>query len=425
MGKIYCPRFSSDWGSMMLIESMGEFLLIDTYCAGNAHPRAVVKEILAGRKANLCNTHGHKDHNGDAGWYLYQDMISRYYCSMYAPYQESSKDLDRHNAILAKCKVKDIPIVKIRTGSTFTIGGAKITCMFAGDRYSNNAKSLCLLIEMDGCKILNCGDATEWTLNQLVLQGYDLSDIDIWMFNHHGVPENNPAWWINKIKPTIAISNCCGESNSTYRSWAKNVYTRCENAQVNCYSTQYNGDLVFECIGGLVFPSVERNGQTMTRNGRTVTFNKAAKKYWRGNFTRRNRLPRDFAVEVMLQMWGRNPDRSEKIRAGGYDPDEVQAYVNLYARDETELLWAMADYVWQGFAGSGTQRKNILAQPGKYDYYDKVQEYVKLVDDIAQQVLAGRYGQNPDRAIALAAAGYKPAIIQNRVNQTYGSSARS
>ena len=85
----------------------------------------------------------------------------------------------------------------------------------------------------------------------------------------------------------------------------------------------------------------------------------------------------------------------------------------------------MADYVWQGFAGSGAQRKNILTQPEKYDYYDKVQEYVKLVDDVAQQVLAGRYGQNPDRAIALASAGYKPAIIQNRVNQIYGSSARS
>ena len=425
MGKIYCPRFSSDWGSMMLIESMGELLLIDTYCAGNTHPRAVVKEILAGRKANLCNTHGHKDHNGDAGWYLDRDMISRYYCSTYAPYQESSRDLDRHNAILAKCKTKDIPVVKLRTGSTFSVGGAKVTCMFAGDRNSNNAKSLCLLIEMDGCKILNCGDATEWTLNQLVLQGYDLSDIDIWMFNHHGVSENNPAWWINKIAPTIAISNCCGESKSVYRSWAKDVYTRCENAQVNCYSTQYNGDLVFTCIGGIVFPEVERNGQEAVRNGRRVVFNKSAKKYWRGNFTRKNRLPRDFAVEVMLQQWGRDPERSAMIRAGGYDPAEVQSYVNLYSRDETELLWAMADYVWQGFAGSGAQRKNILAQPGKYDYYDKVQEYVKLVDDIAQQVLAGRYGQNPDRAIALAAEGYKPAVIQNRVNQIYGSSVRS
>ena len=425
MGKIYCPRFSSDWGSMMLIESMGELLLIDTYCAGNTHPRAVVKEILAGRKANLCNTHGHKDHNGDAGWYLDQNMISRYYCSTYEPYQESSKDLDRHNSILAKCKTKDIPVVKLRTGSTFVVGGAKITCMFAGDKYSNNAKSLCLLIEMDGCKILNLGDATEWTLKQLALQGYDLSNIDIWMFNHHGVPENNPAWWIDKIKPTIAISNCCGESKSTYRSWAKDVYTRCENAQVNCYSTQYNGDLVFTCIGGIVFPSVERNGQELVRNGRTVTFNKSAKKYWRGNFTRKNRLPRDFAIEVMLQQWGRDPERSAMIRAGGYDPAEVQSYVNLYSRDETELLWAMADYVWQGFAGSGTQRRNILTQEGKYDYYEKVQEYVKLVDDVAQQVLAGRYGQNPDRAIALAAAGYKPAIVQNRVNQIYGSSARS
>ena len=86
MGKIYCPRFSSDWGSMMLIESQGEYLLIDTYCKGNTHPRSVIRWIV-------------------------------------------------------------------------------------GNKNSNNAKSLCLLIEMDGCRILNCGDATEWTLNQLVAQG--------------------------------------------------------------------------------------------------------------------------------------------------------------------------------------------------------------------------------------------------------------
>ena len=127
----------------------------------------------------------------------------------------------------------------------------------------------------------------------------------------------------------------------------------------------------------------------------------------------------------MLQMWGRDPERSAMIRAGGYDPREVQSYVNLYAQDETELLWAMADYVWQGFAGSGAQRKNILTQEGRYDYYDKVQKYVDLIDRVASQVLAGRFGQNPDRAIALASEGYKPAIIQNRVNQIYGSSARS
>ena len=56
MGKIYCPRFSSDWGSMMLIESQGEYLLIDTYCKGNTHPRSVVRWIVGNKKISLLKT---------------------------------------------------------------------------------------------------------------------------------------------------------------------------------------------------------------------------------------------------------------------------------------------------------------------------------------------------------------------------------
>lgn len=423
MGKIYCPRFSSDWGSMMLIESQGEYLLIDTYCKGNTHPRSVVRWIVGNKKISLLDTHGHKDHNGDTDAYL--DITKHYYCSIYDPYQESSKDKDRRAAILSKCKNKGIPVTKLKTGSSFVIGGAKITCLFAGNKYSNNAKSLCLLIEMDGCRILNCGDATEWTLNQLVAQGQNLDNIDIWMFNHHGVKENNPAWWIDKIKPTIAISNCNGENKNTYKGWAKDTYARCENAGVNCYSTQYNGDLIFTCIGGLVFPEVERNGQELIKDGRTVVFNKAAKKYWRGNFTRKNRLPRDIAVEIMLQQWGRDPQRSRMITEGGYNPKEVQAYVNTFVNNEKELLWAMADYIWRGFAGSGEQRKNILSKTGYYNYYAKVQEYVQLINKVANDVIQNLYGYGKEREEALRAEGYPPNIIQNRVNQIFGSSARS
>lgn len=423
MGKIICPRFSIDWGSMMLIESQGEYLLIDTYSYGDKRVRQVVSDIVRNERISLIHTHGHRDHNGDTDWYL--DKAKRYYCSVYDPYQESNKDKDRHLSILSKCSSKGIPVTKLRTGSSFVVGGAKVTCMFAGNQNSNNAKSLCLLIEMDGCKILNLGDATEWTLKQLVLQGYDLSDIDIWMFNHHGVPENNPQWWISKIAPTFAISNCCGESKNTYKSWAKDVYARCEKAEVNCFSTQHNGDLEFECVGGMVFPSAERNTTTATRNGRTSVFNASAKKYWRGNLSRKNRLPRDLAVEVMLQQWGHGDERVKKIRNAGYSPEEVQAFVNQFVNDDIEFCWALGDYVWRGFAGSGQQRKNVLALSGEYDYYDKAQMYVKWIDDLAQRVMRGEFGIGPDRVSNLEKEGYRAYPIQNRVNQILGSSARS
>ena len=70
------------------------------------------------------------------------------------------------------------------------------------------------------------------------------------------------------------------------------------------------------------------------------------------------------------------------ITEGGYNPKEVQNYVNAFCEDKKELLWAMADYIWRGFAGSGEQRKNILSRTGHYNYYSMVQEYVQLIDKV-------------------------------------------
>ena len=86
------------------------------------------------------------------------------------------------------------------------------------------------------------------------------------------------------------------------------------------------------------------------------------------------------AREVIAGKWGNGADRKAKLKAAGYNPDAVQMRVN-------ELL-----------SGKG-------ASTGK------------TVDQIAREVIAGKWGNGADRKAKLKAAGYDAAAVQKRVNE--------
>ena len=100
----------------------------------------------------------------------------------------------------------------------------------------------------------------------------------------------------------------------------------------------------------------------------------------------RSLLPLDqIARQVIGGAWGNGDDRKARLRAAGYDAAAVQAEVNR------QLSGAPA--------------------PAR-----------KSVDDIAREVIAGQWGNNPERSRRLQAAGYSPTEVQNRVNGIVGTS---
>lgn len=94
----------------------------------------------------------------------------------------------------------------------------------------------------------------------------------------------------------------------------------------------------------------------------------------------------------------------------------VKKSVNTIAREVLAGKW-----------GNGTDRKNRLAKAG-YDY-NKVQAAVnklvktsqitqdKIINAVAHEVIAGRWGNGQERIDRLKAAGYDPDKIQKRVNE--------
>lgn len=90
----------------------------------------------------------------------------------------------------------------------------------------------------------------------------------------------------------------------------------------------------------------------------------------------------DIAKEVIAGHWGNGEDRKNRLIAAGYDPTEVQKMVN-------ELL-------------SNTPVK----KPVK-----------KTISQIADEVIAGKWGVGADRKKRLTAAGYDYTSVQKEVNK--------
>lgn len=92
--------------------------------------------------------------------------------------------------------------------------------------------------------------------------------------------------------------------------------------------------------------------------------------------------------EVIAGQWGEGPDRVNRLRAAGYDPTAVQAEVNRRL--------------------SGAKPTPAPA-PAR-----------KSVDQIAAEVVNGDWGNNPERSRRLSAAGYSPTQVQAAVNRRMG-----
>lgn len=145
----------------------------------------------------------------------------------------------------------------------------------------------------------------------------------------------------------------------------------------------------------------------------------------------------DIANEVIAGKWGNGSERKAKIVNAGYDYNAVQTKVNeiLTGKSVTKpttvvkTIMDVANEVIAGKWGSGSDRKNRLTAAG-YNYSEvqaKVNEILgvkststtskKSNEEIAREVIAGKWGNGEARKKALTNAGYDYEVIRTIVNK--------
>ena len=138
----------------------------------------------------------------------------------------------------------------------------------------------------------------------------------------------------------------------------------------------------------------------------------------------------EIAQEVIRGDWGNGSDRRARLESAGYDYDAVQDRVNeiLEGTPSTpkKSIDELAQEVIRGDWGNGSDRRKALESAG-YDY-DAVQNRVnelsegskpqlKSIDEVAKEVIRGDWGNGAERTKKLKAAGYDAKAVQNRVNE--------
>lgn len=116
-------------------------------------------------------------------------------------------------------------------------------------------------------------------------------------------------------------------------------------------------------------------------------------------------------------------DYPSKIKAAGLN-GYAKSGTSAPAKKSNEVI---ADEVIAGRWGNGAERKEKLESAG-YNYSD-IQNIVneklgspskKSVDEIAREVIRGEWGNGTDRKNRLTSAGYDYSAVQKRVNELLG-----
>ena len=134
------------------------------------------------------------------------------------------------------------------------------------------------------------------------------------------------------------------------------------------------------------------------------------------------------AQEVIQGLWGNGDARKNALTAAGYDYATVQAEVNRILGGGNAVpkksVNELAKEVIAGKWGNGDARKTALTNAG-YDY-SAVQKEVnrifggantKSIDTLAREVIQGKWGNGSERKDRLTKAGYDYNAVQARVNQ--------
>ena len=144
----------------------------------------------------------------------------------------------------------------------------------------------------------------------------------------------------------------------------------------------------------------------------------------------------EVAQEVLQGLWGNGQERYDSLTNAGYNAQAVQDRVNSILNEETlsnstsvnSDLDSVAQEVLQGLWGNGQKRYDSLTSAG-YDaqaVQDKVnsilnggQDYNNYtnLDDVANEVIQGLWGNGQERYDNLTNAGYDAQAVQNRVNE--------
>ena len=310
------PINTRNWGDSALLESNGEYLLIDvTHAAvtsSSSNDNDEVLDFLIAnniKKFDMYLSHYHNDHyggynklttdgssmslmkyillnenEGNYKGYIY-DLGTLYLPDPKVCYDSDLTDCEIvYENLKEAAESKNIRVVTLTTGSKFSFGNTNAEVLHinkdatisdnelvtdVGSFLNNN--SLVTRFTNGKTRFLTAGDIEQYTENYLVDNGIDVS-ADIYKMSHHGFQNlQGPGGSVSNIKRFVDIVNPKYtyfqyrlSSNCTYDLIATSIDNISKYS--NIYNTELNGNLKIVIEDDEITPIVQNNGYTITLN---------------------------------------------------------------------------------------------------------------------------------------------------------------
>lgn len=233
-----------EYGDAVLMESAGEYLLMDTGAeyVSKSVINYIKKVLPAGKKLNIYISHLHRDHFGALSRIIKADILVG---KVYVPdietigteYVSSDTGADL-NDIMKKyfyqAGISESQMKWLKKGSEFKIGtvsakvigpvGSYKLSDFNGDtsygtkregHYLNNYSLTTLFTTAGGVKFLTTGDIEEKEEKALAKKYGTGLKADILKLAHHGLKSSSCEGFIGKVKPVYAFAENMGYSDPT------------------------------------------------------------------------------------------------------------------------------------------------------------------------------------------------------------------
>lgn len=298
------PIDTNEWGDSTLLESAGEYLLMDVSYANNT---SVLDFLIRKnvKKFSIYLSHYHEDHYGshnkltidgkkmDLMEYLIRNQNKGKYKNylytidiLYLPNPKvcevsgATSCMKEYNRLKSAAQEMGIKVVLLDTGSSFKLGNTNAKVLYMNTDTSDyvnpigsvaNNCSLVTKFTNGSVKFLTAGDIEKITEEKLLKLKIDLS-ADIFKLNHHGLQYKNELSnnlkFIEKVNPKYAYVQFNETNKWGYKYRA--IKTSVDNLNLiksaNIYNTNINGNVKYVIKNNEITPVAEKGVYQVTIN---------------------------------------------------------------------------------------------------------------------------------------------------------------
>ncbi|NLF80620.1 MAG: MBL fold metallo-hydrolase [Clostridia bacterium] len=248
-------------GDCILIESQGDFLLID---GGNNEDGLLVVNFLRSQGVDeldyIIATHPHADHIGGLDTVIENFEVE----TVIAP--QATQSTRTFEEFIDAVATAGLALTVPQSGKSYTLGRASFIIIAPNDDYGDELNNWSVGIKLinGSTSFVMCGDAEAAAEADMLETGIDIS-ADVLKISHHGSNTSTTDAFLAAVRPRFAVISC--GSGNAYGHPHPDILTRLYHAGIKLFRTDLQGSITAVSDGSGITWSIPPLSDTLASPG--------------------------------------------------------------------------------------------------------------------------------------------------------------